>query len=178
MVYGSGLSIPQRATKRKIFVSYHHRGDQQYYEIFAKQFSQIYDLVYDNSLDRRIDSDNVEYIIRKIREDYIVGSSCTVVLVGKETWARKFLDWEIDATLQKQHGLIGVCLPSARVENKKVIVPGRLHENIVSGYAIWTDWASLTQNPGRLQALVEEANARPKNLIRNTTARRTRNASA
>jgi hypothetical protein len=34
---------------------------------------------------RRIDSDNVDYVIQRIRDDYISGTSCTVVLVGDAT---------------------------------------------------------------------------------------------
>ena len=63
-------------------------------------FSRDYDIVTDNSLSRGIESDVVEYIMRRIRENYVTGSSCTIVLVGRDTWARKYVDWEIDATLQ------------------------------------------------------------------------------
>src|SRR5712671_172295 len=30
----------------------------------------------DNSVERRIDSDDVEYVMRRIRENYVTGSSC------------------------------------------------------------------------------------------------------
>src|SRR5688572_907132 len=99
--------------KHKVFVSYHHRGDQAYYNAFSEAFHDTYEVIYDNSLERRIDSDDVDYIRRRIRENYVKGSSCTVVLVGKETWGRKYVDWEIETTLEMEHGLIGVRLPTA-----------------------------------------------------------------
>src|SRR5690349_7530115 len=99
--------------KRKVFVSYHHGGDQAYYEAFSKAFCDTYDVITDNSLERELDSENVDYVMRRIRENYISGSSCTIVLVGKDTWGRKYVDWEINATLEKEHGLIGVLLPTA-----------------------------------------------------------------
>ena len=42
---------------------------------------------------------------------YITGTSCTVVLCGGRP--RKFVDWEIKATLDKEHALIGVNLPTS-----------------------------------------------------------------
>lgn len=169
----SDLYIPIR---RKIFVSYHHGGDQTYYDAFSKTFSANYDAVFDNSLERKVDSDDPEYVLRRIRENYITGSSCTIVLIGRDTWGRKYIDWEIDATLQRQHGLIGVQLPTAPINfNNTVTVPDRLHDNIQSGYALWVNWQQLT-GPQVLTAWVEQANARPKHLIMNGRERRFRNA--
>lgn len=130
-LYPPGRSplFPQ-ITKRRIFVSYHHRGDQAYYDAFSRTFGDTYEAIYDNSLERKIDSDSVDYILRKIREDYLTGTSCTVVLVGRDTWGRKFVDWEIDATLSKQHGLLGLQLPSIQIVNSQAMVPDRLVDNV------------------------------------------------
>lgn len=108
-LFGS-LNIP---TKRQIFVSYHHGSDQWYYDEFSRIFSDTYDVVKDNSLDRAIDSDDSDYVMRRIRENYITGTSCTIILCGAETSQRKYVDWEIKATLDKYHGLIGINLPSS-----------------------------------------------------------------
>jgi hypothetical protein len=111
MAWQSGFGgIP--LIKRKVFISYHHGGDQAYYDAFSRAFSDRYDVITDNSLARGVESDVVEYVMRRIRENYITGSSCTIVLVGLDTWGRKYVDWEIDATLQKAHGLIGIQLPT------------------------------------------------------------------
>ena len=85
-------------TKPRIFVSYHHAGDRGWYEFFAAYFCDTYDIFQDRSVSREIDSDNSEYVIRQIREEYITGTSCTIVLCGTETPRRKFVDWEIKAT--------------------------------------------------------------------------------
>ena len=98
--------------KRSIFVSYHHGGDRNYYDAFLRLFAETYQVIEDNSVERKIDSDDSDYVIRKIREEFITGSSCTVVLCGADTPNRKFVDWEIKATLDKEHGLIGVNLPT------------------------------------------------------------------
>lgn len=66
--------------KPRIFVSYHHHGDHAYYDEFSRFFSDTYEAVQDNSVEREIDSDDAEYVSRCIRENYITGTSCTVVL--------------------------------------------------------------------------------------------------
>ena len=80
--------------------------------IAAGVFADDYEVIQDNSVEREIDSNDAEYVTRRIREDFITGSSCTVVLCGAETPQRKFVDWEIKATLDKEHGLIGINLPT------------------------------------------------------------------
>jgi MTH538 TIR-like domain (DUF1863) len=166
-----------QTVKHKVFVSYHHRGDQAYYDAFSGAFHDVYDVIYDNSLERQVDSDNVDYVRRRIAENYITGSSCTIVLVGKDTWGRKYVDWEIDATLDKQHGLIGVCLPTApRNALNQIIVPDRLFDNIQSGYAPWLSWQDFTANAAQLQQNVALAKSRSTRLIVNTRERRLRNA--
>jgi MTH538 TIR-like domain (DUF1863) len=174
--YGGGLQSPQQV-KRKVFVSYHHGGDQAYYDAFSKTFCDIYDVITDNSLDRQIGSEDVAYVMRRIREDYVTGSSCTIVLVGRDTWGRKYVDWEIDATLERKHGLIGVRLPTAPISSEnKVSVPSRLYDNIKSGYALWLTWEQITAGGQECARYIEQANARDKNLIVNTRERRLRNA--
>ena len=126
--------------------------------------------------ERRFDSDNLDYVIQRIRDNYITDSSCTIVLVGKETCDRKYVDWEIKATLDKEHGLIGVCLPNApRTAENKIIVPDRLHDNIQSGFALWLSWQQITANAAQLQQYVATAKSRDVKLIVNTRARRLRN---
>jgi hypothetical protein len=175
---GLGLGILYPPVKRKVFVSYQHSGDQPYYEAFSKAFHDSYEVISDNSLERSFDSDDATYVMRRIREKHISGSSCTIVLVGPHTWGRKYVDWEIDATLEKQHGLIGIQLPSVPINpNNTVNIPERLHQNIQSGYAIWASWGQITLHPPNLSTFIEMANAKPKNLINNLAPLRQRNTS-
>lgn len=167
-------SVP--GPRRKIFVSYHHKGDQAYYDAFSKAFHDTYEAITDNSLEREIDSDDVDYVMRRIRENHITGTSCTIVLIGAETALRKYVDWEIKATLDKNHALLGVYLPTAaRSADNKVIVPGRFLDNYNSGYAVWASWANLTANITNCKKLIEEARTRDCGLIDNSRARRVRN---
>src|SRR5438874_1865601 len=86
---------PTSRPRRKVFVSYHHAADSDAYAAFARVFSEGLELVQDNSVERRIGSDDADYVIRRIRENYLTGSSVTIVLCGRNTYGRKFVDWEI-----------------------------------------------------------------------------------
>lgn len=172
--FAAGSSV-----RHRVFVSYHHGGDRGYYQAFSNAFHDRHDVIYDNSVEREIDSEDQEYVIRRIRENFITGSSCTIVLVGRDTWGRKYVDWEIKATLDKGHGLIGVFLPTAaRVpnDNTKILVPARLHDNIESGLELWTSWEALTASTSSLDRAVIAAKAANTGLIVNSRERRTVNA--
>lgn len=142
--YGSLFGQPFRPVKPRVFVSYHHENDQGWYDQFTLLFSEAYDVVTDRSLKESIDSDNVDYVMRTIREQYITGTSVTIVLCGSESWKRKYIDWEIKATLDKEHALVGIQLPTLVAgPNGRVTVPDRLSSNINSGYAHWIAWTTV-----------------------------------
>lgn len=163
-------------TKPKIFLSYHHGNDHVYYNEFTRIFADNYEAVRDNSVDRLIDSDDADYVIRKIREDYITGTSCTIVLCGAQTPWRKFVDWEIKATLDKEHGVIGVNLPSNPLTaNGKYTVPDRLHDNIQTGYALWVQWNQLSAGGNLLAQQIAIASSKPSSLLDNSRPLRGRN---
>lgn len=162
-------------TKRKVFISYHHRGDQKWFDEFTRLFSERYEIFFDNSLDGRIRSDDPEYINRKIREENIFGTSITMVLCGEETGKRKYVDWEIHSTLHHGHALMGIALPTAtRGDQNRIIVPDRLRENIESGYAHWVSWNT---DPQTLQMAIENAIQRSedKSKVRNDREKMQRN---
>jgi hypothetical protein len=164
------------SVKRRVFVSYHHGGDLAYYDAFSKAFHDDFEAISDTSLERAIDSDNSDYVIRQLRERCITGSSCTIVLVGRNTSGRKFVDWEIKATLDANHGLIWIQLPTLPVVNGLVSVPERLNDNISSGYAVGLHWNVLTASPAELSRQIEIANGKSTTRIVNNRPRRLRNA--
>jgi hypothetical protein len=126
-------------------------------------------VITDRSLDEEIDSRDPEYVMRRIREEFISGTSCTFVLCRAETAERKFVDWEIKTTLDKQHALVGVALPSARIVNPGgFFKPWRLDDNVVSSYAVVTDWNTVVANPIYVATLIATASAKPKVLINNS----------
>lgn len=77
----------------------------------------------DKSLDIPIDSEDEDYIMRKIREDYLSDSTVTIFLIGLHSaenlgWAeQRFIKRELQASLydgkgNTRNGILGVVLPS------------------------------------------------------------------
>ena len=173
----NGLLSLQKPIKRKVFISYHHKNDQMYYDLFSKWFSDFLNLFHDNSVERGLDSNNSEYLNRKIREEYIFGTSLTIVLCGAETWKRRWVDWEIHATLHYQHGLLGIILPTCSInQQNQFLVPDRLVDNVGSGYATWM---KLTQDDKMLKSNMETTikASNSKLLIRNSATKMKRSHS-
>jgi len=172
------LFVSPPTPKRKVFISFHHKNDQEWFDLFTNKFSEYYEIFYDKSLGTEtVRSDDPEYIDRTIREDYIKGSSITIVLCGAETGKRKYVDWEIYSTLHFEHALLGIALPTARKsDDGKIIVPERLYVNIASRYAQFIDW---TDDASVLKQQIEIAIEKSENkqLIDNSLEKIQRNLS-
>ena len=163
-----------KPVRRKIFVSYHHGGDQWYYDEFSRFFHDAWETVYDNSLERQIDSDNTAYVMQRIRDKHITGTSCTVLLIGGQTYQRKYVDWEVKATLDKGHGLLGIILPShTKNTNNQILVPDRFVHNVNTGYASYMFWEQLTAES--LTNAVNAAVSAPSRLIDNSSPMKSKN---
>jgi hypothetical protein len=167
-----------KPTKRKVFVSYHHK-DQVSIDYFRKVFGATYDVFTDCSLDEAIDSNNLPYVHRTIAENFITGSSITIVICGTETWRRKCVDWEIYSTLHKEHALLGIILPHVQPiwQNGQQVrlIPDRLHANLASGYAHSVEWP---QSPQELTQAINHSIQRSKDykhLKDNSATRMMRN---
>jgi hypothetical protein len=168
--------IPLRPTvKRKVFVSYHHGGDQAYYDAFSATFHDGYEVLSDRSLERARNSDDPSYILRYIRENLLSGSSTIIVLCGLQTPARKYVDWEVQAALSQQTALVGIKLPTLPIVGNGCAKPARLQDNIGSGYAKWQWWENIINNPATLLQTIEDANKSDKRLIVNNRIRMSRN---
>ena len=58
-----------------------------------------------------------ETIFQNIRDRFMADATVTVVLIGPETWSRKYVDWEIGSSLRdtknsSRCGLLGILLPN------------------------------------------------------------------
>ena len=165
------LRLSAQPRKPRVFVSYHHDIDQVSYNRFSTLFGGAYDVFTDTSLDRSVDSTNAEYLTRSIRENNINNSSTTLVLCGSATWKRRWIDWEIDMTLRKQHALLAIVLPSQPWNSQNSYFwPDRLFDNLQSGYAHWVYWTedaavvrlaiSTARNRARFTAKIANSRAR------------------
>lgn len=137
--------------RHKVFISYYHHDDQYYKNYIENNLSEY--VINKSVKDGEINSDNsTEYIKRLIQRDYISSSSVIVVLVGKNTKTRKFVDWEIYAGLRSSMngsaGLVGILLPGMDTNNNYSydILPDRLKDNVVSKYAKVYTWDYAIKN--------------------------------
>ena len=93
------------STRHKCFVSY-HVADIDEVETFINTFGSefIARSVGVTVEDDFVDSDDEEYVKRRIREKYLTDSSVTILLLGECTWARRFVDWAILLFIAPRHG--------------------------------------------------------------------------
>ncbi len=139
--------------KRKVFISYHHKVEQDVVNDFIKTFIEVYEVFTDQSLERAADSEDSEYL-NQVCRDAIDGTSVTIVMIGKQTGCRKFVDWEIRYTLFKQHGLVAISRPD--LADSDACLPNRLKDNLKSGtgYAKWYKYPSSVSS---LKNMIDEA---------------------
>lgn len=157
--------LPLAITRRKSFVSYYHREDEDYRDRFDNLFG---DLVVNKSVeDGDIDSDNSDdYIKQLIQKKYLHDTTVLVVLIGTKTKCRKHVDWEISGALNLKvggiyAGLLGLILPNhpdyGTGEATYSRMPDRLADNFKSEYAFIADW---TDDRAKMQSYIEDAYSR------------------
>lgn len=156
------FKLPLNETKRKTFVSYYHKDDQDSRTKFENLFGDLivsksveYGDIYSNNSD--------QYIKQLIQKEYLSDTTVLVVLIGPKTKCRMHVDWEISGALNlkvgdSNAGLLGILLPShPDYGTGKVtfnLIPARLADNFKSGYAIIRDW---TDDRVTMQSFVKEA---------------------
>lgn len=139
--------------RRKCFISYHH-ADQYEVSQFVRSFDHEQDTFIARGIGQEmsediINSTNTDYVMSRIRQLYLGDSSITLVMLGKCTWARRYVDWEIQSSLRQgenttPNGLLGIKLPSY-VQGKQYF-PERLNKNLKQSdqqedcYARWIEY--------------------------------------
>jgi hypothetical protein len=109
--------------RHKCFISYHH-DDQDEVDEFVRTFDQERNVFISRGLgiemaDDIINSNNPDYVMSRIRQLYLKDSTVTLLLMGKCTWARRYVDWELQSSLRSgetvtPNGLLGIKLKSYR----------------------------------------------------------------
>lgn len=145
--------------RHKVFLSYHHDDQEEVVE-FAETFDYERKVFITRALGTGmsqdvIDSTDVSYVMRRIRELYLRDSTVTIVLIGRCTWARRYVDWEIQASLRRgetvtPNGLLGIKLPSFR---KTYGYPPRLNSNLKQNDQQEDCYARVIDYPARKDTL-------------------------
>ncbi|MGP5700878.1 TIR domain-containing protein [Glutamicibacter arilaitensis] len=145
-------SLLKSYTRHKTFISYHHE-DEAEVASFISYFDHDEDVLISRGIGASMEGDiigstNDAYIKQRIRDLYLRDSTVTLVLIGAATWGRKFVDWEIAASLRNtstsnRNGLVAITLPSVADSYYKKL-PDRLSDNLDGdlGYAKWMKYPS------------------------------------
>ncbi len=154
--------------KRKVFISYHH-DDQREVDEFIDRFSRRESIFIPKMLGSGgmgtdlINSTNPTYVMSQIRQRYLQDSTVTIVLVGSCTHSRRYVDWELKASLTQgtytPNGVMGIILPS---QGGNADLPSRLNDNWNEGNTnCYAKYWIYPRSSGELAGWIEDAfNAR------------------
>ncbi len=165
------MGLLKSYTRHRCFVSYHHAD-----ELEVRTFIELFDHGRDVLISRGIgasmpgdvlDSNESTYIMRRVRDLYLNDATVTIVLVGRCTWTRKYVDWEVAASLRnspnsRRNGLLAITLPSIADDSGRQLPP-RVADNVSGeeGYARWWKCPSGAAQLARyIQIAYDERTAR------------------
>jgi hypothetical protein len=133
--------------KRRIFISFDHDDTEKVNGFLGLRNIMDGFEFYNHKLDHRIKSNDVNYVYRVIKDEYITPASVIVVLIGKRTAVSEWVKWEIRESLKLGKGILGIRLPETGGD-----IPEGIPSNAVGGwdpekFPGWIEWAY--QNRGK-----------------------------
>ncbi|MFY7819708.1 MAG: TIR domain-containing protein [Rhodoluna sp.] len=162
ILYRLQLAEKQKAARRKCFISY-YSGDQAEVEAFLEDFGDVFipKVVGVTDGDDFIDSTDTDYVMSRIRANYLGDSTVTILLLGSCTHSRRYIDWELKTSLRQgayePNGLLGLTLP---YKNGAAHLPPRFKENWQeksAGYALYHSYPTSKE---QLREWIEKAYSR------------------
>jgi hypothetical protein len=154
----------------KCFISY-NAADKDAVDKFCENFSGSFIRRGLKMEDDIIDSTNTDYVMQRIRSLYLRDSTVTIVLIGKCTWARRFVDWEVQASLRNPADGYPNGVVAIQLWDSYKTLPNRVRLNVNSGYS---KFYAYPKSSASLENIINEAfDARfdKQNLIDNTRDR-------
>ena len=153
--------------KHKVFISYYHAEDQNYKNALIGASDLFKDCsVHEDEVDA---DDNMtdEQIRREIRDKYISDATVLLLLCGRHTKERKYIDWEIQAAMtdydnNPKMGIVVVNLPSIKGLQKVRSVFGEEDKQYFPSIA----WVSASNDYSTLK---EEYPYLPERIVKNMT---------
>lgn len=162
----------KKDARRKCFISY-YGGDTEEVNTFVKEFGDVFiaKVIGVTEGDDFIDSDDSDYVMKKIREKYLGDSTVTICMIGSCTHSRRYIDWELKTTLRQgmytPNGLIGIVLPSL---GNSAHLPQRFKDNWnkedeSKGYALYRSYpTSKEQLKGWIESAFERRTSHAKHI--------------
>lgn len=161
--------------RRKCFISYHH-ADQAEVNAFIRTFDHQRNLFIARGLGLGsemsadiINSTNTDYVMSRIRQLYLADSTVTLLMLGRNTWSRRYVDWELQSSLRSgetiiPNGLLAIKLPSFPITGG--MFPQRLDANLLGigvqynpaiGQDCYARWIQYPSSSEVLMSAIEEA---------------------
>ncbi|MFC3894968.1 TIR domain-containing protein [Lentzea rhizosphaerae] len=102
--------------RRSVFLSYHHGEDADERERFEAEFNAAF--LSSSVYLGEIATPSTDAVVRKTIRQRVVECDFLVVMIGRQTYLRRWVDWEIQAALRssddgERRPVLGVLLPSA-----------------------------------------------------------------
>lgn len=95
---------------KRVFLSFKAEDKQQVQGLRLMAANDKFDVdFFDESVRVAIDSNNADYVRRKIREK-INRTSVTICMIGSETHTSKWVDWELEESFDKDNTVIAMAL--------------------------------------------------------------------
>jgi hypothetical protein len=163
-------------TRHRCFISYHHDDEREVAQ-FISTFDHQHDILISRGIGASmpgdvIGSDNAGYIMSRVRQLYLNDSTITIVMIGRCTWARRYVDWEVAASLRntqnsQRNGLLAIALPS--VAGTSNVLPPRVKDNIDGelGYARWWKYPSSAESLAKVIEIAYQARMTRSQLVQN-----------
>jgi hypothetical protein len=150
----------------KCFISY-HAADKRAVDDFCEKFSGSFIRRGVEMEEDIIDSNDTDYVMRRIRELYLQDSTVTLVLIGKCTWARRFVDWEVQASLRQPKNGYPNGLVAVQLWESYTTLPNRVNLNVDSGYAKFYKYPGSSNSLTNMIDEAWDARSDRANLIKN-----------
>jgi hypothetical protein len=78
--------------------------------------------------------------VKKLIDKGLIGTSVTVVLIGAETSQRKFVDYEIEKSITRGNGLLGIYISGIKDQNGKTDMQGSAAQRLITTGAPCQYW--------------------------------------
>lgn len=154
--------LGETPNRRKCFISY-YSGDQEEVAQFVLDHLDVMipRVIGVSDEPDLIDSNDPDYVMSRIRRDYLRDSTVTLCMIGSCTHSRRYIDWELKSSLRRgqytPNGLIGILLPSMGTsghlpERLKANWGGNLNED--AGYALYRAYPTSSYT---LKSWIDEA---------------------
>lgn len=159
--------------RRKVFLSHYH-GHGDWTDAFLRDFGSVFIRRSVGALgdDNLINSGNPEYVMQRIRDEFIGDSTVTIVLVGNCTHSRRYIDWEIKGSLKRAKDGLPNGLLAIQCSQNPVHLPPRLAANWNSdNLNCYARFYRYPQTTDQLRTWIEDAFAartQRANTIRNS----------